>query len=128
MWIEFLSMILGFFLTLTPFLVLMPSLTCYWLFFGCVIILGYFFVSINVFFEWAGSLGGTPQAVHQPPRMGGEEEIKIYRHTTPRIRWSSPTQLLVWPLPVYFGESGRDPKFPSRYGRMCWLSVVVELK
>ena len=40
------------------------------------------------------------------------------KHTTPGIRWSSPTQLLVWPSLVYLGESGRDPEFSSGYGRM----------
>ncbi|KAI0431609.1 hypothetical protein F5Y09DRAFT_184558 [Xylaria sp. FL1042] len=34
---------------------------------------------------------------------------KEKRHTTPRIRWSSPTQLL---------GSGRDPAFSKSYGRM----------
>ena len=41
------------------------------------------------------------------------------RHTTPGIRWSSPTQLLVWPSLAYLWESGRDPEFSSGYGRMC---------
>ena len=34
------------------------------------------------------------------------------------IRWSSPTQLLVWPSLVYRWESGRDPEFPSGDSRM----------
>ena len=41
------------------------------------------------------------------------------KHTTPGIRWSSPTQLLVWPSLAYLWESGRDPEFSSGYGRMC---------
>ena len=40
------------------------------------------------------------------------------KHTTPGIRWSSPTQLLVWRLLAYLWESGRDPEFSSTYGRM----------
>ena len=40
------------------------------------------------------------------------------KHTTPGIRWSSPTQLLVWPSLAYLWESGRDPEFSSGYGRM----------
>ncbi|CEF78659.1 unnamed protein product [Fusarium graminearum] len=32
-------------------------------------------------------------------------------HTTAGIRWSSPTQLLIRPLPAYLWESGRDPEF-----------------
>ncbi len=42
---------------------------------------------------------------------GGSSEETQKRHTTPGIRWSSPTQLLIWPLQAYLGESGRDPKF-----------------
>ena len=49
-----------------------------------------------------------------PPR--GKKKKK---HTTPGIRWSSPTQLLVWPSLAYLWESGRDPEFSSGYGRMC---------
>ncbi|KAJ0148705.1 hypothetical protein HZ326_8657 [Fusarium oxysporum f. sp. albedinis] len=40
------------------------------------------------------------------------------RHTTAGIRWSSPTQLLIRPLSAYLWESGRDPEFSDRYGRM----------
>ena len=40
------------------------------------------------------------------------------RHTTPRIRWPSPNQLLVWRSLVYRWESGRDPEFPSTYSRI----------
>ena len=32
------------------------------------------------------------------------------------------------PLPAYLRESGRDPKFSGRYGRMHQSSVVAELK
>ncbi|RYO76952.1 hypothetical protein DL766_007468 [Monosporascus sp. MC13-8B] len=32
------------------------------------------------------------------------------------IRWSSPTQLLLWPYAVYLGESGRDPELSTWYG------------
>jgi hypothetical protein len=48
------------------------------------------------------------------------------QHTTPGIRWSSPTQLLVWRLLTYLWESGRDPEFSSTYGRM-YLSLIEEL-
>jgi hypothetical protein len=41
------------------------------------------------------------------------------KHTTPRIRWSSPTQLLIQHLSVYRTESGRDPELSDSYGRMC---------
>ena len=40
------------------------------------------------------------------------------KHTTAGIRWSSPTQLLIRPLPAWLWESGRDPVFSGRYGRM----------
>ena len=46
-------------------------------------------------------------------------------HTTPGIRWSSPTQLLVWPSLAYLWESGRDPEFSSGYGRMCLFGVKL---
>ena len=54
-----------------------------------------------------------------------EKERK--KHTTPGIRWSSPTQLLVWPSLAYLWESGRDPEFSSGYGRMCFAFEQVEL-
>ena len=41
-------------------------------------------------------------------------------HTTPGIRWSSPTQLLIRRYLAYLGESGRDPEFSRCYGRMWW--------
>jgi hypothetical protein len=53
--------------------------------------------------------------------------VKQYRnypqkkHTAPGIRWSSPTQLLVWRLVTYLWESGRDPEFYTIYGRMYTL-------
>ena len=50
---------------------------------------------------------------------------KKEKHTAPGIRWWSPTQLLVWRLPVYLWESGRDPEFSSTYGRM-WKVVVMK--
>ena len=50
------------------------------------------------------------------------------RHTTPGIRWSSPTQLLVWPSLACLWESGRDPEFSSGYGRMWKLSVGYWVK
>ena len=40
------------------------------------------------------------------------------QHTTAGIRWSSPTQLLIRPLPAWLWESGRDPVYSGRYGRM----------
>ncbi|KAM5513930.1 hypothetical protein FOXYSP1_04897 [Fusarium oxysporum f. sp. phaseoli] len=48
------------------------------------------------------------------------------KHTTAGIRWSSPTQLLIRPLPAYLWESGRDPEFSDRYGRM--YSPVCKFK
>ncbi|KAK4101783.1 hypothetical protein N658DRAFT_448029, partial [Parathielavia hyrcaniae] len=56
-----------------------------------------------------------------PPRLCDgvpEKRDRDQKHTTPGIRWSSPTQLLIRPLPAYLGESGRDPEFSGRYGRM----------
>ena len=50
---------------------------------------------------------------------------KHQKHTTPRIRWSSPTQLLVQLSVVYLGESGRDPELSTAYGRMCLFVNVV---
>jgi hypothetical protein len=50
-------------------------------------------------------------------RNGGQ------KHTTPGIRWSSPTQLLVWRLLAYLWESGRDPELSSTYGRMYQTTV-----
>ncbi|KAK2037848.1 hypothetical protein LZ31DRAFT_157103 [Colletotrichum somersetense] len=54
----------------------------------------------------------------------------IQKHTTPGIRWSSPTQLLIRPSLAYLWESGRDPEFSSGYGRMwrlhsCKLTIMV---
>ena len=49
--------------------------------------------------------------------LGEMEATK--KHTTPGIRWSSPTQLLVWLSLAYLWESGRDPELSSGYGRMC---------
>ncbi|KAK1638964.1 hypothetical protein BDP81DRAFT_194122 [Colletotrichum phormii] len=43
---------------------------------------------------------------------------KLQKHTTPGIRWSSPTQLLIRPSLAYLWESGRDPEFSNGYGRM----------
>ncbi|KAK1486450.1 hypothetical protein CTAM01_12175, partial [Colletotrichum tamarilloi] len=49
------------------------------------------------------------------------------KHTTPGIRWSSPTQLLIRPSLAYLWESGRDPEFSNGYGRMWWLRFVLVL-
>ncbi|KAK1447741.1 hypothetical protein CMEL01_09580 [Colletotrichum melonis] len=43
---------------------------------------------------------------------------KPQKRTTPGIRWSSPTQLLIRPSLAYLWESGRDPEFSNGYGRM----------
>ena len=53
-----------------------------------------------------------------------KEEARRQKHTAPGIRWSSPTQLLVWRLLAYLWESGRDPEFSSIYGRMYPASLV----
>ncbi|KAK1639547.1 hypothetical protein BDP81DRAFT_369288 [Colletotrichum phormii] len=45
-------------------------------------------------------------------------KTEVKRHTTPGIRWSSPTQLLIRPSLAYLWESGRDPEFSNGYGRM----------
>ena len=60
-------------------------------------------------------------------KKGGKNNKKMQKeHTTPGIRWSSPTQLLVWPSLAYLWESGRDPEFSSGYGRMyCKLAIAV---
>ncbi|KAK3363443.1 hypothetical protein B0T25DRAFT_41651 [Lasiosphaeria hispida] len=47
------------------------------------------------------------------------------RHTTPGIRRSSPTQLLLWPSLACLWESRRDPEFSSRYGRM-WMFTAIQ--
>ncbi|UQC90960.1 uncharacterized protein CLUP02_16492 [Colletotrichum lupini] len=52
-------------------------------------------------------------------RMPRKNRSKRQKHTTPGIRWSSPTQLLIRPSLAYLWESGRDPEFSNRYGRMC---------
>jgi hypothetical protein len=46
------------------------------------------------------------------------EEKGKKRHTTPGIRWSSPSQLLIRLLLADLWESERDPEFSSGYGRM----------
>ena len=38
------------------------------------------------------------------------------KHTTPGIRWWSPTQLLVWRSLAYLWESGRDPELSRAFG------------
>jgi hypothetical protein len=58
-------------------------------------------------------------------RKGGEKDVETKKHTTPGIRWSSPTQLLVWRLLAYLWESGRDPELSSTYGRMYFLSEII---
>ena len=47
------------------------------------------------------------------------------KHTTPGIRWSSPTQLLVRRLVAYLWESGRDPEFSTICGRMYWYCWIA---
>ncbi|TQW09731.1 hypothetical protein IF2G_02521 [Cordyceps javanica] len=39
--------------------------------------------------------------------------------TTPGVRWSSPTQLLIWRSSGYRSEIRRDPDFSLGYGRTC---------
>ncbi|KAK1995693.1 hypothetical protein LX36DRAFT_724846, partial [Colletotrichum falcatum] len=51
---------------------------------------------------------------------------KIQKHTTPGIRRSSPTRLLLRPSLAYLWESGRDPEFSSGYGRM-WYIVMLKM-
>ena len=51
-------------------------------------------------------------------RIWSKENRVINRQKTPRICWSSPTQLLVWRLLVYLAESGRGAKFSSTYGHI----------
>jgi hypothetical protein len=69
---------------------------------------------LRVGFDFAGCLWVYLQGLVGP----GHVKQKGQKHTTPRIRWSSPTQLLVWPSLAYLWESGRDPEFSSGYGRM----------
>ncbi|KAH7376914.1 hypothetical protein B0T11DRAFT_24956 [Plectosphaerella cucumerina] len=60
----------------------------------------------------------------QPPQASPEGLSRIRPsmskkiHTTPGIRWSSPTQLLIQPSLAYLWESGRDPEFSDGCGRM----------
>ena len=47
-----------------------------------------------------------------------QKEAKINtKRTTPGIRWSSPTQLLVQLSAACLGQSGRDAEFSAGYGR-----------
>ena len=55
----------------------------------------------------------------------GKKKEKENRRTTLRIRWSSPTQLLVQPSLAYLWESGRDPEFSSGYGRTWQTHVEI---
>ncbi|KAI0407685.1 hypothetical protein F4802DRAFT_552941 [Xylaria palmicola] len=51
--------------------------------------------------------------------------------TTPRIRWSSPTQLLIWPSSAYQRRSDGIPSFPKGmvvHGRVGGLFGVMELR
>ncbi|KAI0458189.1 hypothetical protein F5B21DRAFT_461740, partial [Xylaria acuta] len=52
------------------------------------------------------------------------------KRTTPGIRWSSPTQLLIWRSLAYLGQSRRDAEFSRGYGR-TWeirrLSCVMNI-
>ena len=70
-----------------------------------------------------GKQGNKKAKWQKQKERGRREETKKTKHTTPGIRWSSPTQLLVRPSLAYLWESGRDPEFSSGYGRM-WLSGV----
>ncbi|KAK0750518.1 hypothetical protein B0T18DRAFT_409060 [Schizothecium vesticola] len=53
---------------------------------------------------------------------------KGQKHTTPGIRWSSPTQLLIRRLLACLWESERDPEFPSTCGRMWLGDCDISLK
>ncbi|KAK1659321.1 hypothetical protein BDP55DRAFT_756722 [Colletotrichum godetiae] len=55
---------------------------------------------------------------HPPLRKHQNTSKRSQKHTTPGIRWSSPTQLLIRPSLAYLWESGRDPEFSNGYGRM----------
>ncbi|KAK1699695.1 hypothetical protein BDP55DRAFT_203570 [Colletotrichum godetiae] len=59
----------------------------------------------------------TQRSPCPPPTPSITKQI-FKKHTTPGIRWSSPTQLLIRPSLAYLWESGRDPEFSSGYGRM----------
>ncbi len=54
--------------------------------------------------------------------MRGKKKKKC---TTLRIRWSSPTQLLIWPSLAYQEESRRDPEFSRGYGRTWKILDVI---
>ena len=68
--------------------------------------------------------------IHKKRNKGGREKDQndgkdqkiqkgnLKKHTTPGIRWSSPTQLLIQPSMVYVQGSGRDPQLSIGYGRM----------
>ncbi|KAK5630556.1 hypothetical protein RRF57_006271 [Xylaria bambusicola] len=52
-----------------------------------------------------------------PKKKTGSENEKKKKRTTPRIRWSSPTQLLIRRSLAYLWGSRRDPEFSGGYGR-----------
>ena len=62
-----------------------------------------------------------PHEKKKKQRKTKNKKGKKEKHTTPGIRWSSPTQLLLWRSPGYLGQSGRDAEFSSAYGRMWWF-------
>ena len=80
---------------------------------------------------WVEKSSALQHGIQEHCSTFGEGDKNSWRdkkqHTTPRIRWSSPTQLLVRPSLVYRWESRRDPEFSSGYGRMCHLSLGVRL-
>ena len=47
-----------------------------------------------------------------------EEHPKKQKHTAEGIRWSSPTQLLIFQSTAYVWQSGRDAQFSGVCGRM----------
>src|SRR4051812_30433384 len=56
------------------------------------------------------------RSAHRPTK----EQKNTKKHTTARIRWWSPTQLLIRRSAAYVWQSGRDAQFSTVYGRMCW--------
>ncbi|KAI0460674.1 hypothetical protein F5B21DRAFT_17919 [Xylaria acuta] len=61
-------------------------------------------------------------------KQGKNGKKRRQKRTTPGIRWSSPTQLLIWRSLAYQWQSRRDAEFSRGYGRTweCWpLSWII---
>ncbi|KAK0750207.1 hypothetical protein B0T18DRAFT_123558 [Schizothecium vesticola] len=82
-----------------------------------------------VLVRWGGTFDARRQCPWQVEWISTKAEAKrLIQHTTPGIRWSSPTQLLIWRLLACLWESGRDPEFSSTCGRMWEMERESVLK